>query len=186
MDKVENDIPFYDEVVAETPNGYRIRYCIQCGTCGGSCPNGADMQFTPRELFAMVVLNEEEKVLSANTMWKCVSCYYCTMRCPREIPVTDVMYTLKRLSIRKRYAKETDAPALARHFTHTVDRYGRAFEMGIATRQFLSHPLKAVQMTGLGMSMLKRGRMGLKPSRVKNLEQFKAILDRARTLGGEE
>jgi heterodisulfide reductase subunit C len=72
-------------------------------------------------------------VLESNTMWQCVSCYFCTARCPQEIPITEIMYTLKRMSIREGKAGKTDAPALAKTFTDFVDKYGRSFEFGIAT-----------------------------------------------------
>ena len=50
------------------------------------------MQYTPRTLFAMINAGQREKVLAANTMWVCVSCYFCTTRCPQSIPITDIMY----------------------------------------------------------------------------------------------
>src|SRR4030042_73962 len=71
---------------------------LQCGPCGGSCPSGADMDHTPRALFAMINSGMREEVLRSNTPWYCVSCYYCTSRCPKEIPITEIMYTLKRLA----------------------------------------------------------------------------------------
>jgi heterodisulfide reductase subunit C len=174
-----------EDVVAETPNGHRLRTCIQCGTCGGSCPNGAEMDYTPRAMFAMIHYGERERVLSANTMWQCVSCYFCTSRCPQEIPVTDVMYTLKRMAIREGMVKDTDAPALAETFSKFVDRYGRSFEMGIATRyHLLRRPGSAIKMGGLGMSMLKRGRMNLRPTKIRQIEQLQAIIKKAKELGG--
>ena len=45
---------FIEEVIAETPGDSRLEMCIQCGSCGGSCPSGPDMDHTPRALFAMV------------------------------------------------------------------------------------------------------------------------------------
>ena len=71
------------------------------------------MQYTPRTIFAMINADRREDVLSANTMWCCVSCYFCTTRCPQQIPITDIMYALKRLAIAEGFAKDTDAPALA-------------------------------------------------------------------------
>jgi hypothetical protein len=41
-----------------------------------------------------------------------------------------------------------------------------------------------VQMAGMGMGMLRRGRMDLIPTRIKGLDQLKAILGKAKTLGG--
>ena len=176
---------FMAEVVADTPNGDRLRNCIQCGTCGGSCPNGAEMDFTPRAIFAMIHYGEKENVLSSNTMWQCVSCYFCTSRCPQEIPITDVMYTLKRMAIREGLARETDAPALAQTFSRFVERYGRSFEWGIATRyHLLKRPASAMKMGGLGMSMIKRGRMALRPTKIRGTDQLQAIIAKAKELGG--
>ena len=75
---------FQDEVVARTPGEPHLERCIQCGTCGGSCPSGADMEHTPRGLFAMINAGMKNQVLRSNTPWYCVSCYYCTVRCPQQ------------------------------------------------------------------------------------------------------
>ncbi len=67
-----------------------------------------------------------------------------------------------------------------------MDQYGRSFEMGIATRYLLlHHPLAALKMGALGVSMMKRGRMSLRPTRIRQIEQLQAILKKARELGGE-
>jgi len=176
---------FLKEIIAETPGGERIVHCLQCGSCGGSCPNGADMQYTPRTLFAMINADQREEVLSSNTMWCCVSCYFCTTRCPQDIPITEIMYALKRLAIRDGLAKDTDAPALARTFTSLLDRYGRSFELGLASRFYLfNKPLAMLRMGPLGLSMFTRGRMSLVPTRIRQIDQLQAIINKARELGG--
>mgnify|MGYP006307044135 CR=1 FL=1 len=45
---------FLHEVIENTPGGEQLMHCLQCGSCGGSCPNGADMQYTPRTIFALI------------------------------------------------------------------------------------------------------------------------------------
>jgi heterodisulfide reductase subunit C len=176
---------FLEEVIEETPDGARIVHCLQCGSCGGSCPNGADMQYTPRTIFALINAGEREEVLSSNTMWSCVSCYLCTTRCPQDIPITEIMYTLKRLSIAGGYAKETDAPALARTFTDLIDRYGRSFELGLASRYYLfNKPLSMLKMGPLGISMFTRGRLSLLPTKIRQIDQLQAIIEKAKELGG--
>jgi len=177
--------PFLREVIEGTPGGERIVHCLQCGSCGGSCPNGADMQFTPRTLFALINADRREAVLAANTMWCCVSCYFCTTRCPQKIPITDIMYCLKRMAIREGLAKNTDAPALARTFTDLLGRYGRSFELGLASRYYLfNKPLAMLRMGPLGLRMFTRGRMALLPTKIKKLDQLQAIIAKARELGG--
>lgn len=176
---------FLNEVIAETPGGEQIVHCLQCGSCGGSCPNGADMEYTPRALFALINANKREEVLKSNTMWCCVSCYFCTTRCPQSIPITDIMYTLKRLSIRDGLATGTDAPALARTFTGLLDRFGRSFEFGLASRYYLFYkPMSLLKMGPLGLSMFTRGRMALIPTTIRQVDQLQAIINKAREIGG--
>ena len=183
---VRNKDTFLAQVIDATPGGERLLHCLQCGSCGGSCPSGADMEHTPRTLFALINASERERVLAANTMWVCVSCYFCTTRCPQEVPITDLMYTLKRMSIAQRLHHDTDAPALAKSFTDFIDKYGRSFELGLATNyHLLNRPLQALKMGPMGLAMFRRGRMALAPSRIKNLGQLQAIIQKAKELSGE-
>jgi len=180
----QQGLSFLDEVVAEAPGGERIAHCLQCGSCSGSCPNGPDMDYTPRALFSLIMAGQRDRVLSCNTMWCCVSCYACTTRCPQNVPVTDLMYALKRISLREGLAKGTDAPALARTFTGLLDRYGRSFEFGLATRYYLfNKPLSMLKMGPLGLKLFTRGRMSLVPTRIRQLDQLQAIINRAKQLG---
>ncbi len=176
---------FLKEIIADTPGGERIVHCMQCGSCGGSCPNGADMQYTPRGVFALINANEREKVLTSNTMWCCVSCYFCTTRCPQQIPITEIMYALKRLAIAEGLARQTDAPALAKTFTDMVEWFGRSFELGLASRYYLfNKPLAMLKMGPLGLAMFTRGRMALLPTKIRQVGQLQAIIRKARELGG--
>ena len=144
------------------------------------------MDHTPRALFAMINAGMVDRVLSSNTPWYCVSCYYCMVRCPQEIHITDVMYTLKRMSIQEGlYQKSTasDAPGFSQTFIDYVENYGRSFELGLATRYRLSHPpMDVMKMAPMGFGMLRRGRMDLTPTKIKGLDQLKNILAKAKEL----
>jgi heterodisulfide reductase subunit C len=125
----------------------------------------------------MIAANRRDDVLASNTMWCCVSCYFCTARCPQEIPIT----------IREGKATEGDAPALARTFTGFVDKYGRAFELGIATRYLmLNKPMSMLKGMGMGMGMFARGRLSLRPTKIRQTAQLQAIISKARELGKPE
>ena len=179
----ENISPLLKELIADTPKGERIMHCLQCGSCGGSCPNGADMEHTPRKLFAMVSADRREEVLASNTPWCCVSCYLCTTRCPQEIPITDLMYGLKRMAFAAGKSGGTDAPALAKTFTDLVDRYGRSYELGIAgLYHLLNRPIAMAKMGAMGLSMFAKGRMAILPTKIKKIDQLQAIINKAREL----
>ena len=161
-------------------------HCMQCGSCGGSCPTSADMELTPRTLIAMIMAGDRNAVLAANTMWACVSCYACTTRCPQNIPITDIIYALKRMAIAERTHRDTDAPALARTFTGFLDKYGRSYEAGLATGYHLLHrPLGMMKMMPMGMQMFTRGRMAIMPTKIRQIDQLQAIIKKAKELSGK-
>jgi len=179
---------FLEEVIADTPNGHRLVHCLQCGSCGGSCPSGADMEYTPRTLIAMINANDRNAVLAANTMWACVSCYLCTTRCPQNIPITDIIYSLKRMSIAERRYHGTDAPALAKTFTDLVEMFGRSYEAGLATGYHLLKrwkPIQLMKMAPMGMQIFFKGRMGILPSKIRQVDQLRAIGKKAKELSGK-
>ncbi len=182
---------FKQEVIQATLGDPRLHMCIQCGTCGGSCPSGADMEHTPRQIFAMINAGMRDEVLRSNTPWYCVSCYYCTVRCPQEINVTDLMYTLKRKAIaegRYQVVNGSDAPEFSETFIDLVESYGRSFELGIATRYHLRHrPLDTLRKAStMGVDLFRKGRMDLTPTRIKGIDQLRAILKKAKELGGDQ
>jgi heterodisulfide reductase subunit C len=178
---------FFERVMAATPGGDLLRTCLQCGTCGGSCPSGPDMDATPRKLFAMIAANMEEDVLASNTFWYCVSCYYCTVRCPQEIPITDLMYTLKRMAVKRGNYSEESHATLSNSFVGFIERNGRAFEFGLMTRYHLAHhPIKNISKGGLGFQMIQKGRISMSPERIKNMPQLTAILDEAKRIAAQE
>ena len=181
---------FFDEVVAANTGSHpNLEMCIQCGTCGGSCPSGPDMEHTPRRIFAMIQAGMKNQVLRSNTPWYCVSCYYCMVRCPRDVHITDIMYSLKRMAIKEglyRQSTASKAPDFSETFIGYIEDYGRSFELGLATRYHLKHhPLGAFKMAAMGLEMFRKGRIDLTPTRIKGMKQLKSILAKAKELGGE-
>jgi heterodisulfide reductase subunit C len=139
------------------------------------------MDHTPRALFALVAAGERDAVLKSNAPWYCVSCYYCMVRCPQEIPVTDVMYTLRRMSASAGAHANGDAADFSRTFIDLVQRYGRSFELELAARYHLTHsPLKKMSQGPLALGMVLKDRLSFRPNRIRELEGFKAILAKAK------
>jgi len=174
---------FLEEVIELTPGKSNLEMCIQCGTCGGSCPSGADMDHTPRAIFQMIFAGMKDIVLKSNTPWYCVSCYYCTSRCPQEIHITDLMYTIKRIAVKENVYDDTTAPDFSKTFINWVENYGRSFELGLMSIHILKHTrLKVFKITEMGMGMVTKGRMSFTPNKIKGLTDLKAILAKAKEL----
>lgn len=177
------NLRFLEEVSTATAGVARLEMCIQCGTCGGSCPSAADMDHTPRMLFAMIRAGFRDEALRSNTPWICVSCYHCVVRCPQDVHIADVMYTLKSMAIKARLYRDSTAPDFSQTFVGMVENYGRSYEFGLATRHYLRHyPLRLPNMAPMGLGMLSKKRMDLTPHRIKDIEQLKTILARAKEL----
>lgn len=87
--------------VAGLRGGERVVACYQCGTCSGSCPTGAAMEYNPRRILHMLRLGLGERVLHSQSIWLCTSCYSCTARCPREIEIGDTMLNLRSIAVRR-------------------------------------------------------------------------------------
>jgi heterodisulfide reductase subunit C len=180
---VDPNLRFLEEVSAATAGVSRLEMCIQCGTCGGSCPPAADMEHTPRMLFAMIRAGMREAALRSNTFWVCVSCYHCVVRCPQDVHIADVMYTLKSMAIRAKLYDDSTGPDFSKTFVGMVENYGRSFEFGLATRHFLKHfPLRMPGMASMGLGMLTKKRLTIKPKKIANMKQLTAILSRAKEL----
>jgi quinone-modifying oxidoreductase subunit QmoC len=177
------NIRFLEEVSARTAGVSRLEMCIQCGTCGGSCPPAEDMDHTPRMLFAMIRAGMRDQALASNTPWICVSCYHCVVRCPQDVHIADVMYTLKGMAIQAKLYKDSTAPDFSQTFVDMVETYGRSYEFGLATRHYLKHfPMRMPSMAPMGLGMLSKKRMGITPKRIDGMDQLTAILERAKTL----
>jgi heterodisulfide reductase subunit C len=141
------------------------------------------MDHTPRQLFAMVRAGMRDSVLRSNTPWFCVSCYHCVVRCPQDVHIADVMYTLKSMAVRERLYADSTAADFSQTFVSLVEEYGRSFEFGLASRHYLSHfPLRLPGMAPMGWGLLSKGRMEVRPRRIKGIEQLKAVLARAKAL----
>ena len=79
--------------------------CYQCGTCSATCPTAHAMDYSPRALWRLAELGQFDELLNSNTFWMCTACYSCTVRCPREIPISETMRQL-----REQYINEEVGP----------------------------------------------------------------------------
>ncbi|MCP4764132.1 MAG: CoB--CoM heterodisulfide reductase subunit C [archaeon] len=98
IDKISSK--FSDEIVKDDLE--RIRSCFQCGTCTGGCPSGRRTAMRTRAVIRKALLGLDE-VLSDPDIWLCSTCYTCYSRCPRDIPVTDIIIKIRNLATQKGY-----------------------------------------------------------------------------------
>jgi quinone-modifying oxidoreductase subunit QmoC len=175
---------FWDQV-SSFPEGDKIKRCIQCGSCTGSCPVSFAMDITPRETVALFRAGMLEEILRSRTIWICTSCYSCTVRCPVGIRVTDSLYALKRTAIHhKILPANSPVPTLSTAFISSIRKYGRNYELGLGIKYYLrSSIFKLISSIGFGLKMIRLGRLGLLPNKIKRINEVRAIIDKANQMG---
>jgi heterodisulfide reductase subunit C2 len=179
----DGGIRFLEEVSAKTAGVSRLEMCIQCGTCGGSCPSADDMDHTPRMLFAMIRAGMREQALKSNTPWMCVSCYHCVVRCPQGVHIADVMYTLKGMAEQQKSYRDKTPPHFAGVFVGQVNRFGRSWELMLTVRHYtMRFPLRMIGMAPMAIGLFTRGRIHIAPPGIRQRQQLHDILARAEEL----
>ena len=182
--KYESDrVKGFGREVMSVPGCEQLENCIQCGTCSGLCPLSIYMDSTPRQVMELTRSDFKNEVLRSTTIWLCASCYACTVECPKQIRITDIMYELKQRAIQEGvYPKRFPIPVLAQEFYKMSHREGRVTENFLATILFLkTNILAAIGQWKLGLNLLIRGRFPLKPERIKRkdeLVRMMAVVDK--------
>ncbi|MCL6478716.1 MAG: 4Fe-4S dicluster domain-containing protein [Peptococcaceae bacterium] len=171
-------------------NGHYTKKCMQCGMCDVSCATRKEMDCSPRELFLLMRTGKREEFFNANTMWMCSTCLMCKVRCPRGIPLVDVMHDLKSYAISRGYTSPPQA-TFYQAFWQEVFGRGRLFLGGVMARYYLkrgiSETKKVFQMRELGMKMVMHTRIPIKPPKaIKGLKEMRAVVERAQELMKKE
>lgn len=140
-----------------------VNSCIQCGTCTGSCPNSFAMDLTPRQLWYNVLMGEKETIFHSKTFSLCSVCYYCTLRCPRGLPLTETMSALKQIAAKENLMPYKKSVCFYKSFMESVRRHGRVREMEFMTLYFLSmkNPFIPLKFAPLGMRLIGKGKVSL-------------------------
>ncbi|MBU2512804.1 4Fe-4S dicluster domain-containing protein [bacterium] len=138
-----------------------IQSCIQCGTCTGSCPNEFAMDHTPRQLWRMVLMGQKDAIFHSRTFSLCSSCYSCTLRCPRGLPLTDAMHQLKLIAVREKLSEYKIANLFYKSFLDSVNDHGRVRELGMMTHFFLTltDPMVVLKFASLGLKLMSKGKL---------------------------
>jgi heterodisulfide reductase subunit C len=184
LPKAERDLrAAFLEEIDRIPGGGRLNQCIQCGTCTASCPVSYAMDVTPRQVIGMFRAGAIEELLQSRTIWICASCYHCTLRCPAQIQITDLIYALKRIAIEEEiFPKRFPVHVMSETFTRNVKRYGRNYEVGLLLRYFLrTKPLGLFRQRRAGYALWRHGRIRMRPDRIDNIDQLRKIIAKAET-----
>lgn len=96
-------------------SGVNPRKCMQCGKCSGTCPSYDEMEYHPHQFVAMVRKGQIEKLMASKSIYRCLSCFACVERCPRNVEPAKLVEAIRLVAIRQQgmnHMTADDIPAL--------------------------------------------------------------------------
>ncbi len=89
--------------------------CMKCGKCSATCPAFDEMDIKPHQFVSYVLNDDIEALASSKSLWKCLSCFACIERCPRDVKPGKLIDAARQVVIRERgadYLKADEIPEL--------------------------------------------------------------------------
>jgi len=166
-----------------------LERCYQCMACSSGCPVAYAFDYAPHQLLRMVQLGLKDRVLDSTTYWLCASCETCATRCPNDIPIVQVMDTLRHIALREGRTQQTGLPLFHETFLSGVKSNGKVFELMLILRYMLMS--KDIFKLGelpknikMGIDMFTRGKLAILPDRIKGLANIKRIFQQTERENG--
>lgn len=76
--------------------------CMKCGKCSASCPSFNEMDIKPHQFVTYVINDDVEALANSTSAWKCLSCFACIERCPRNVQPGKLIDAARQILIRQR------------------------------------------------------------------------------------
>ena len=96
-------------------SGVNTRKCMKCGKCSASCPAYEEMDIRPHQFVSYVESGDIEPLLESKSIWKCLSCFACVERCPRDVKPAKLIEAVRQMVVRQRggnYLSPNEVPEL--------------------------------------------------------------------------
>ena len=89
--------------------------CMKCGKCSATCPAFNEMDIKPHQFVSYVANENIEELVKSESLWKCLSCFACVERCPRDVKPGKIIDAARQLVVRERggnYLSADEIPEL--------------------------------------------------------------------------
>ena len=96
-------------------SGTNPRKCMKCGKCSATCPAYDEMEYHPHQFVAMVESGEIEPLLGSKSLYRCLTCFACVDRCPRNVQPAKLIEAVRLAVIRQQgnnHLRPDDIPGL--------------------------------------------------------------------------
>ena len=89
--------------------------CMRCGKCSATCPAYDEMEYHPHQFVYMVETGDIEPLMNSKSLYRCLSCFACVERCPRDVKPGKLIDAARQLVVRQKgqdYLKAEEIPEL--------------------------------------------------------------------------
>ena len=89
--------------------------CMKCGKCSASCPSFNEMDIKPHQFVSYVLRDDIESLVQSKSLWKCLSCFACVERCPRDVKPGKLIDAARQIVEREKggnYLSPDEIPSL--------------------------------------------------------------------------
>ena len=164
----------------EERSGEKPRLCYQCGKCSTGCLFSFAMDILPNQAMKLIQYGQKERLLSSHTIWICAACETCTARCPNDIDVAGVIDTLRAMALEEGVKPaEKKIPLFHACFLGNIQATGRISEpILMGSYKTISGDL--ISDIGLAVEMLRKGKIKLIPSLVRDRRKLRHIFKESR------
>ena len=76
--------------------------CMKCGKCSASCPSFNEMDIKPHQFVSYVQNGDVESLVKSKSLWKCLSCFACLERCPRDVKPAKLIDAARQMVVREK------------------------------------------------------------------------------------
>lgn len=96
-------------------SGSNVLKCMRCGKCSATCPSYDEMEYHPHQFVYMVEKGDIEKLMSSESLFRCLTCFACVDRCPRGVEPAKVVEAVRLAAVRRQgnnHLVPTDIPGM--------------------------------------------------------------------------
>ena len=96
-------------------SGVNPRKCMKCGKCSATCPAYDEMEYHSHQFVSMVQKGKIEELMQSKSIYRCLSCFACIDRCPRNVEPAKLVEAVRLAVVRQQgmsHMRPDDVPGL--------------------------------------------------------------------------
>ena len=82
-------------------SGVNPRKCMRCGKCSATCPSYEEMEYHPHQFVYRVEEGLLEPLMKSASSFRCLSCFACVDRCPRNVEPAKLVEAVRLAVVRQ-------------------------------------------------------------------------------------